>query len=691
MSNKHKSEKSPIWQFRLVEYLAYFLAFSTPVYFNTKHFYAFNSPKVLLILAITLSSLIFFLWGKWQENNFKIRISPLGVIIVIFGLALTTSSFLGIDPINSFFGWGNVVPLVAIYAMIVFSFMVGSLIRRDSKIISKLLMSSFLSGIVVIIYFYTGLPAPIGKTDGSTLGNSSHVGGFLVFAVSFGVALLFYLKRWWQRIFIIVGLSFITISPLFINKEFLLGNIGLQQIIDSPIRLLGIANGATMGIGLSIIFACTLFLVFAKNKILKIIGFLLAITLVGGVIYTSKALVTEGTKINKIFTEEKTGNRFIAWDIAKKGYRDNPVWGNGVNNYIYNFEKYYNPVLYEKEYAVEKLLEPHNVVWQFASDTGFVGLVAYLLLLVGLFVTLLYRRTKENFDSNDRLRNMRIILAATILGHFIHNLFVFDTSTSYLCLFAIVGIGLGVGKAWQIDLSRFKNIYIGLKRFLIILLIGLSLFLIGKLCYGGLSESKAMLGIIGETKNMSDFAKRREGVSENSPFGGVMEYTYQAERLLKLYQRILYQVDDNNKKVFLNEIKSMVSNLEEVVAKQPNYGVSYLTMSGALNLYMLAESKEGSFVKLNKNSYDREVWNKSFEYINKSIEINKNNPINYNVLSQLYMIKGDMDNAYLYAKKYLDLAPEYDEAYTFGKGLLKIRGNSEFEKYLNEMEQKYLK
>ncbi len=690
MSNKHKSEKSPIWQFRLVEYLAYFLAFSTPVYFNTKHFYAFNSPKVLLILAITLSSLIFFLWGKWQENNFKIRISPLGVIIVIFGLALTTSSFLGIDPINSFFGWGNVVPLVAIYAMIVFSFMVGSLIRRDSKIISKLLMSSFLSGIVVIIYFYTGLPAPIGKTDGSTLGNSSHAGGFLVFAVSFGIALLFCVKKWWHRIFIIVGLSFITISPLFINKEFLLGNIGLQQIIDSPIRLLGIANGATMGIGLSIIFACTLFLVFAKNKILKIIGFLLAITLVGGVIYTSKALVTEGTKINKIFTEEKTGNRFIAWDIAEKGYKDNPTWGNGVNNYIYNFEKHYNPDLYRKEYVVEKLLEPHNVVWQFASDSGFVGLGSYLFLLLGLFFTLLYRKATSGIENETRIRNIRIILAATIFGHFIHNLFVFDTTTSYLNLFIIAGIGLGVGEFWQFDISQYKRMLSVFKKAVIVFLIIVSFFLLGKLCFNGTIESKGM-NIAGETQQMSDFAKQREGLNEKSLFGGIMEYTSQAEKLLRLYQKIIYQINDSSKKVFLSEIKSLVSNLEKVAESQPYYGTSYLTMSGLLNLYLLAEGKEGDLIKINKNSYDKEIWNKSFSYVNKAIEINNNNPINYNVLSQLYMIKGDMDSAFLYAKDYLELAPEYEEAYTFAKGLLRIRPNVSFENYVNEMEQKYLK
>lgn len=190
---------------------------------------------------------------------------------------------------------------------------------------------------------------------------------------------------------------------------------------------------------------------------------------------------------------------------------------------------------------------------------------------------------------------------------------------------------------------------------------------------------------------MSDFAKLRDGLDKKSPFGGVMEYNYQAEKLVKLYQKVIYRIDDNNKKVFLNEIESMVGNLEQVVKRQPNYGSSYLTMSGALNLYLLAEGKDGSFIKINKDSYDKEIWDKSYTYANKAIEINSRNPLNFNVLSQLYMIKGDMDNSYLYAKKFIDIAPEYEEAYTFARGLLKIRPNTAFENYVNEMEQKYLK
>jgi hypothetical protein len=582
-----------------------------------------------------------------------------------------------------------VVPLVAIYAFIIFAFTTGSLIKNNQKIIPKLLMSLFVSGILVIVFFYTGLPEPIGKTEGSTLGNSSHVGGFMIFAVSFGIALLFYLKKWWQRIPIILGLLFITLNPLFVNKEFLLGNIGLKQAIENPTGLLGIANGGAMGIGLSIIFAGILFLVFSRKKILKIIGLILSLSLVLGVAYTSMALVKEGTKINKIFTEEKTGNRFIAWDIAQKGYNENPVWGNGVSNYIYNFEKFYNPDLYKKEYSIEKLLEPHNVVWQFASEGGAVGLGGYLLFLVGLFITLLYHKT-EKFREDKTLKNMRIILAATLFGYFLQNLFVFDTVNSYLALFVIASIGLGVGEEFEFPFVFRNKLYQNIKKFFIIILIGGLFFLVWKLGYNGMIESRGM-NLTSGTKNMSEFAKTREGLDEKSPFGSLMEYSHQAEKLFSLYQKIVYRIDEENKQVFLNEIDSLVTNLEKITQTQPYYSGSYLVMSELLNLYLLTDSKEGDFIMIYKNKYDKDIWNKSYSYITKAVELNKRNPPNYLVLAQLYMIKGDMDNAYLYAKEYINLAPEHEEGYSFSKSLLKIKPNKAFEEYVNGMEQKYLR
>lgn len=636
------------------------------------------------MMGLTALIVIFFLWGKWKDENLKFRISPLSVGVLFFTLSLTVSSIFGVDPINSFFGWGNVVPLVAIFALVIFSFILGSLIRNDSKVITRSLTALFFSGIMAMVFFYTGLPDPIGKIDGSTLGNSSYLGGFIMFALFSGLALFLYHKNIWKKVFTALGIIFLVVNPLFISKDFLIGKIGLLHIFKNPMQLFGIANGATLGIGLSVLFIIFLFMIFSQKKILKIIGLVLAISLLLGISFVSISLVDDGSKINKVFTEEKSENRFIAWDIAKRGFAEHPIIGVGHNNYIYNFGKYYNTDLYKESNTVERLIEPHNVVWEFASNTGILGLVGYLGLLVTLFITLC--NMKENKDDR-KIKAVRIILAGLLLGYFVQNLFVFDTINTYLALFVIVAIGLGLSKGKEWRLGQQYLIY--RKAFIIIAMAG-SLFVIKVFAIDPAIESKEMNKIMNETKNMADFAKTREGVYERSVFGNVMDYTLQTEKLFKLYQNNLYKVNSDNRGVFLAELRSSVSQLEEVMKKQPDYADAHLVISEILNLYLMVEMKDGDHIKLDGKSYSENIWNESFNSISRSIELNENNPQNYLVLSQLYMIKGDFDNAEFNSKKYITIAPEYKQGYDFARSLIRIYKDKEFEDFVNRMESKWM-
>lgn len=691
MSKKHKNiviqrdDRQSVWQFKVVEYLAYLLIFLVPLFFNARHFYAFNSPKVLLTISIVLVSLIFYMWGKWKSNEFKIKISLLGISAFVFVATLTISSIFGIDPANSFFGWGNVVPLVAIYALFVFALIIGALAKRNKSIIKNILLSSFVSGIFAVLFFYTGLPDPIGKIEGSTLGNSSYVGGFLIFMTFFGLALFSYFKKVWQKILVALGIIFMTVNPLFINKEFLLGHLGLGDIMLHPTSILGIANGGAMGIVASLVFISILFLVFSKKKIFKIVGLVLMLALLIGVASISQSLVREGTKINKIFAEEKSGNRFIAWDIAKEGYVDHPIIGNGHNNYIYNFEKYYNPDLYKKGYAVERLIEPHNVVWEFASDGGALGLFGYLFLLVSIFISLVYIRNDQG-EVEKREKTLRIILAGILFGYFLQNLFVFDTINTYVPLFVLVGIGLGLGEGYTFTFGKDSKYFKILNKSVIVVITIASIFLLKTICYDGAVESKGM-NMTNSANSMAEFTKKREGLADKSYFGGIMEYTLQAEKFFKIYQKNMDKVDARNKPVFLKELSSIVSNIEKINEREPEYSGSYLVMSEILNLYLLVDAKEDGFITIDKSKYNKEIWEKSFRYINKAVELNSNNPQNYLVLSQLYMLKGDFDHAFLFSKKYIEIAPEYEEGYRFARSLLRIKPNSAFASFVDQMEK----
>jgi len=662
-----------IWQYKVVEYLSYFSVFFIPLYFSSKYIFPTNIPKIIAIMAIVILMAFFYLWGSWYRK-IQFKFSIVGLSLFLFLISLTISSIYGTDPINSFFGWRNVIPLMAIYAISLFAFIVGDLIKNDKKICIKLLLSSFLTSILVLIIFYFNTSSVL-LQDGSTLGNSSYLGTYLLFNFLFGIGLFFYYKNLWQKILIILGSLFLIINPLFINKDFLLFKISLSDVFSNPLSILGIANGATMGVGIAILSTIFLLFIFSKKKILKIIGIVSMILFVFSIFWTGKELVTSGTHLNQVFTETKTGNRFLAWNIAQREFSDNPVLGNGYNNYIYSFDKYYNQDMYSDGYMVERFFKPHNVFWEFASETGVFGLFSYLILLLILFFTLINIKRGEEESFN----NLRIVLASLLIGYFVQNLFMFDTISSYLLLFVIISIGLGFANGYEIKISdKFKI----LQRIFIVILLFACVVSIYLFAIAPSLEAKMIKNVTPVENITENFVHDRKGIQEVSLFCGVMDNTYLFSNLLDYYQKKLYKVDENNKSFYLNELESMISSLENDMLSQPYYSESYLTISQIYNLYLMAEMKTGKDVRFNGINYNKIIWDKSYNAIMKSMELNPNNPQAYLTLSQLYMLKADFKNAYLYNKITIEMAPKYEKAHIMARNLLKIFPNKEFEAFL---------
>lgn len=683
MTNNEEIKKMT-WQHKVAEYLLYLTVFMVPLFFSFKHMFYFNTPKIILMIGLTIISAIFYLWGNWNLKKTSIGFSFLSVALLLFLIILTISSVIGIDPINSFFGWRNTFPLTAMYAISIFSLIASSLAQKDKNILINMASASVVSSFFVMVIFYLDILNPkYSLTDGSSMGNSSYLGGYLLFNFLFALGLFLYFKKPWKKIVITVISLFIIISPVFINKDFLLGRIGFLDVFQSPIKLLGFANGAVLGVGLSVAVSVFLLMIFSRKKWIKIFGLFLSLALLFGIVIAGNQLATSGTKLNKIFTEEKSGNRFIAWDIAKQGFIENPLLGNGYNNYIYNSEKYHNLSMYQRGYSVERFIQPHNVVWEFASNAGLLGVFGYLGLLSVLFVTLLNFKQEENSS----FKKIRIVLAGLLVGYFIQNLFVFDTINTYLTLFIVVSFGLVFSKKHRIEISdRFSFI----KNTLIILLIILGFWMMYKGVVSPWNDSTKRARILNKDKilDINKSVSIREELKSRTKFSGVMDSTYQADNLFMLYQNALSKVNNENKKLFLNELESIVKDVQFDIDKQPNYAESYLVISKILNLYLMIDMKEGNIVRFNGTNYDKDVWERSYTYVTKSIEINPSNPQAYLILSQLYMLKADFKNAHLYNKMAIEMAPEYNETYSFARFLLKVNPHKDFESYVNKMEEK---
>ena len=97
--------KNPLWQWKVMEYLSYFLVFLAPLYSNNDYIlFEFGAPKSILIIGVIIVMIFLYLWGSLYEKKLSFRFTPLHVAIIFFLFLITLSSVVGIDPFNSFFG-----------------------------------------------------------------------------------------------------------------------------------------------------------------------------------------------------------------------------------------------------------------------------------------------------------------------------------------------------------------------------------------------------------------------------------------------------------------------------------------------------------------------------------------------------------------------------------------------------------
>jgi len=129
--------------------------------------------------------------------------------------------------------------------------------------------------------------------------------------------------------------------------------------------------------------------------------------------------------------------RFSAWQIAISALKEKPILGWGPENLSIGFDKYYNPSLpyISKEWG-GWWDRAHNFVLDLAVTIGIPGLIIYLLL----FVVLLWQLHKIKIKSENKTTQMVAHgMQATIIGYFFANLFFFDTFSTYLLFFLIIG------------------------------------------------------------------------------------------------------------------------------------------------------------------------------------------------------------------------------------------------------------
>lgn len=141
-------------------------------------------------------------------------------------------------------------------------------------------------------------------------------------------------------------------------------------------------------------------------------------------------------------------SRISAWRVSFHALKERPLLGYGPENFSIGFDKYYNPSLPGIKHPASNISwwdRAHNFIFDIAVTAGIPALLIYLSLFGVLFWQLQRLKHAEiNAEGNaDKTRKIAAHgIQTTFIAYLTANFFSFDTFSTYLIFFLLVGYSL---------------------------------------------------------------------------------------------------------------------------------------------------------------------------------------------------------------------------------------------------------
>lgn len=359
---------------------------------TTNTLFPFIVGKYSFFRTVVDLSLIFLMlaWGsgkvviRWED--FK---KPIAIGVAAWVVVFLLASLFAYDPWAAF--WGNFErgeSGIQLLHLFIFFFLLTVLLRDKDDWIAYLKV--VLSATVLVIIYgllagrvanFVGPAFSFNTRFQGSLGNPDYIGQFMLFALFFALYLFFNVIKKHQVFF------YAFFSLLFF-----------------VIFILSQTRGAFLGF-VAGIFMTLIYLVFSypskKGKILSFVLLVLFLVGVGGFIYFRHHPFIKNLPVVGRFADIslKAGERRIwAWQSAWEGVKERPLLGWGPENFSVVFDKYFVPSHFDPNYGGETWFDrAHSVIFDYAAETGILGLLAYLGLWVFYYIQFFkFLRVRKN-------------------------------------------------------------------------------------------------------------------------------------------------------------------------------------------------------------------------------------------------------------------------------------------------------
>ena len=421
----NRKKKFLISALRFLLYVSLF----APLIVSVNSLYPFVFPKAVFFEAAVELAFLVFVALLVVDKSFLPKKNALLLVLFVWILSLVLSTIFSFDPALAF--WSKAERMDGLFwylHLLLFFLMVVPVFEKDYlKFLSVNSIAGLITGVYAMMSKY--LPGAINLGDqtrlAGTFGNPAFLATYFL-ALFFLNAILFLLYPGSQKK-LFAGLS--VLSLLFVA--------------------LSGTRGAWIGLACGLVLFAGLVLVFKGRRYLK---FGITVLAVLFLLFASfKFLPQVWEKVSPFFASRIYGlweipkPRLIVWGIGWEAFKDRPIFGWGLENFVYAFNKHFVPDLHTYEMSIFD--RPHNKIIDLLTSSGIFGLLSYL----GLFAVLSFKGLKSLVQlrlpqviqgrSDDNHFLIKSLFLSLLAAYFVQNLVLFEMPTSGIVFFVILSLG----------------------------------------------------------------------------------------------------------------------------------------------------------------------------------------------------------------------------------------------------------
>ena len=607
-----------------------FLALFTPLILGPFGMTFSAYPKAVFFRTIVEIIFILYLLLILLNPRYLFKISPLVLVVFVFLGMLFLSGLWGFNFHRSFFGElerGEGI-ILYLHLTLFFLILISIFDKKEEwfRLLKLTLIISAISSLAGIlqklnVYSFYGIDKP--RVSG-TLVNPDFFGAYIVLAIFVGIFVLLTEKnkKWkivWSAILI---LNFYTL-------------------------ILSGTRAAWLGMGAGIVFIFSFWLFYYSKlrpklrKIILFIAFIFVLFVLLIVLNQDKPFIRDNYFLNRavsLLDIRTVYSRLLVWEVAFDAWKEKPILGWGPESFSYIFDKSFEADKHRlilKEFFFDR---PHNKIMGLMASSGIFGTLSYL----SVFFIIFYLFFKQRIFN----RSVCLILIGFFVAYFVQNLFTFDTISTYLIFFLVLGfvnnLSSHPAKRGSGDGERKKLTF-----FKIILIVSLILLSLIALYQVNLKPTLAGLTIIeGGKMESRDFNKAlsyyKKGISQNTIFAQDFK--------VEVIARLITILEQGGRKGSEKEMITILYDLKPFLEKQlEKPDIRYR------NFYEL-------LARINERIYlfsgDPEALIAMEEVSRKALEFNDQRPQFYQLLGKVKIFQKNYQKGEALFEKAFELTPK---------------------------------